>query len=276
MKIAQFYENGQIRLGVVSGQSLQPLDFDGDMTDWIIGNMDVEKSAGSGPAIPLADVELAPPVSRPSKIIAVGLNYLEHADEGKAEVPKSPLVFAKFSNSVAGPSDEIAWSESVTKKVDFEAELAVVIGKKTRNCSEQEAMGSIFGYTCGNDVSARDLQFGDGQWVRGKSLDTFCPIGPWVVTADEIADPQNLHIQSRLNGEVMQDSNTRNMIFPVRFLVSFMSRHFTLFPGDLILTGTPSGVGVFRDPPVFMKDGDEIVVDIESVGQLKNICRVGA
>lgn len=274
MKIAQFRENKRIRLGLISGENIQPLNFDGDMIEFMIKANALDEISASGPATPLSEVELAPPVSRPSKIIAIGLNYLDHADEGKAKVPASPLVFAKFSSSVSGPSDIISWNESVTKKVDFEAELAVVIGQETRNCSEAKALESVFGYTCANDVSARDLQFGDGQWVRGKSLDTFCPVGPWIVLTDEIENPQNLQIQSRLNGEIMQNSNTKNMIFSVTHLVSFMSRHFTLYPGDLILTGTPSGVGVFRQPSVYLKDGDEIVVEIEAIGQLANICRV--
>ena len=274
MKIAQFRENNRARVGLISGENIQPLDFEGDMIEFITKTYSPEEIPASGPAIPLSEVELAAPVSRPGKVIAIGLNYMDHAKEGKAEVPASPLVFAKFSSSVTGPYDTVSWSESITKKVDFEAELAAVIGKETRNCPEEKALESVFGYTCANDVSARDLQFGDGQWVRGKSLDTFCPVGPWIVSADEIEDPQNLQIQSRLNGEVMQYSNTKNMIFPVAFLVSFMSRHFTLFPGDLILTGTPSGVGVFREPSIYMKDGDEIVVEIEAIGQLKNTCRV--
>ncbi len=274
MKIAQFREKNRIRLGLVSGENIQPLDFDGDMIEFMIKSNPLEELPVSGPAIPLAEIELAPPVSRPSKIIAIGLNYLEHADEGKAKVPLSPLVFAKFSNSVIGPSDAICWSEAIAKKVDFEAELAVVIGKETRDCPEDKALEPVFGYTCANDVSARDLQFGDGQWVRGKSLDSFCPLGPWIVSSDEIPDPQNLHIQARLNGRIMQDSNTGHMIFPAAHLVSFLSRHFALFPGDLILTGTPSGVGVFREPSIYMKDGDEIVIEIEKIGVLRNICRV--
>ena len=141
------------------------------------------------------------------------------------------------------------------------------------DCPEGSALEAVFGYTCANDVSARDLQFGDGQWVRGKSLDTFCPLGPWVVTTDEIPDPHSLKIRCWLNGEVMQDSHTGLMIFKIRSLVSFMSRHFTLLPGDIILTGTPHGVGAFREPPVYMKDGDEVVVEIERVGRLVNTCR---
>ncbi len=271
MKIAQFMDKGWIRLGLILDKVLQPINFDGNMMDFLKNGRPVQPI---GPALALSEVKLAPPVSCPSKIIAIGLNYLDHATEGKTKAPKVPLVFAKFSNSIIGAADTITWSENITRKVDFEAELAVVVGEKIRNCPEKKALGAVFGYTCANDVSARDLQFGDGQWVRGKSLDTFCPMGPWIVTSDEIPDPQCLKIESRLNGEVMQSSDTENMIFPVSFLVSFMSRHFTLFPGDLILTGTPSGVGTFREPSVYMKDGDEIVVSIERIGDLKNQCRV--
>lgn len=271
MKIAQYIEKDRIRVGLVEGDFFQPIDFNGGMIEFI-------KSSGQirphGLSMPLAEIRLAPPVSCPSKIIAIGLNYMDHASEGRAEVPKQPLIFSKFSNSIIGSGDTIRWSERITQKVDFEAELAVVIGKPIRNCPEKKALEGVFGYTCANDVSARDLQFGDGQWVRGKSLDTFCPIGPWIVTADDVADPQRLDIRSTLNGKLMQSSNTMHMIFPVAFLVSFLSNHFTLFPGDLILTGTPSGVGVFREPSVYMADGDEIVITIDGIGDLKNRCRV--
>jgi 2-keto-4-pentenoate hydratase/2-oxohepta-3-ene-1,7-dioic acid hydratase in catechol pathway len=271
MKIAQFFVKEKIQVGIILEEVIQPIRFEGDMMGFL-------KNEGSldpyGPALPLSEVKLAPPVSHPSKIIAIGLNYLDHACEGKIEVPKVPLIFSKFSNSIIGSGDTIKWNESITRKVDFEAELAVVVGKKIRNCPEEKALEAVFGYTCANDVSARDLQFGDGQWVRGKSLDTFCPVGPWIVTTDEISDPQCLKIESRLNGEIMQSSSTKNMIFPVYFLVGFLSRHFTLFPGDLILTGTPSGVGTFREPSIYMKNGDEIVVCIEKIGDLKNKCQV--
>jgi 2-keto-4-pentenoate hydratase/2-oxohepta-3-ene-1,7-dioic acid hydratase in catechol pathway len=149
----------------------------------------------------------------------------------------------------------------------------VIIGKRIYGCSEKEAMDAVFGYSCGNDVSARDLQFGDGQWVRGKSLDSFCPVGPCVVTADEVPEPHDLGIRCWLNGRLMQDGHTGLMIFGVPQVVSFLSKHFTLFPGDIILTGTPSGVGAFRDPPVYMKDGDEVVVEIQGVGRLVNTCQ---
>ena len=269
MKIAQFFQNKKLRLGIVQKKELLPLSFAGDFHAWLAAGKPLATTA---PALPINQLKLAAPVNRPGKVIAIGLNYAEHAAEGKRDNPTQPLVFAKFPNSVIGPDDDITWSSKITEKVDFEAELVVVIGEKTSSCRPEEALAKVLGYTCGNDVSARDLQFGDKQWVRGKSLDTFCPLGPWLVTADELKNPQKLAIRSRLNGKIMQESNTADMIFPVTELVSFLSCHFTLEPGDLIMTGTPSGVGVFRDPPIFMQDGDVIEVEIEGVGTLKNCC----
>ncbi len=214
------------------------------------------------------------PIVQPSKIIAIGRNYAEHAREGNRAVPDHPIAFAKFPSAIIGPGEAITWNPALTAQVDFEAELAVVIGKTARYVSQAEALDYVFGYTCANDVSARDLQYGDGQWVRGKSLDTFCPLGPWLVTADEIPDPQNLGIRCLVNGEVMQESNTANMLFSVAYLISFLSQAFTLLPGDVILTGTPEGVGAFRQPPVFLQDQDEVVVEIDYVGRLMNHCRV--
>ena len=271
MKIAQFYEGSRIRLGLTQTHTVIPIDFDGDMIEFIKTNR-VLKLQGSK-AIDLDQVTLAAPVSRPSKVIGIGLNYKDHAEEQKAKVPDLPVIFAKFPNTLIGPKEEIAWDVKVTSKVDFEAELAVVIGSRIQNCDESEALEAVFGYTCANDVSARDLQFRDIQLLRGKSLDTFCPLGPWIVTGDEIPNPNSLKIRSWLNGRLMQDSNTSLMIFSIPVLVSFLSRHFTLLPGDIILTGTPRGVGVFRDPPVFMKGGDEVTVEIERVGRLVNTCR---
>ena len=270
MKIAQYLDNKRIRVGLIESGSLIPIDFDGDMIDFI--------GSGKGPetvgiAVPIDHVRFAPPVSNPSKIIAIGLNYQDHADEGKGEIPEVPLLFAKFPTSIIGHGDEIIWDINVTRKVDFEAELAVIIGKKVYQCTEGEALGAVFGYACANDVSARDLQFGDKQWVRGKSLDTFCPVGPWITTTDEVPNPHSLKIQCWLNDNLMQDSHTSLMIFSVTTLVSFLSRHFTLLPGDIILTGTPSGVGVFRKPSIYMKDGDEVAIEIEGLGRLVNRCR---
>jgi 2-keto-4-pentenoate hydratase/2-oxohepta-3-ene-1,7-dioic acid hydratase in catechol pathway len=222
----------------------------------------------------VSDVRLAPVVSNPYKIIAIGLNYQDHVQESKGTIPESPVLFAKFQNTLIGHGEKIEWDPQITREVDYEAELAVIINQETSNCPEERAMEVIYGYTCANDVSARDLQFGDGQWVRGKSLNTFCPIGPWIVTADEISDPHNLAIRCILNGKIMQNSNTGQMIFKVPFLISFISRHITLSPGDVILTGTPSGVGRFRKPRVLLGDGDEVTVEIESIGQLSNRCRI--
>jgi 2-keto-4-pentenoate hydratase/2-oxohepta-3-ene-1,7-dioic acid hydratase in catechol pathway len=255
----------------VEKDGLHPLDFSGDMIDFMNTGAPVVALSG---CVPLESVSWAPPVTRPTKIIAVGLNYKDHAQESKGAVPSVPLLFAKFPNSLIGHREVISWDRRITNKVDFEAELAVIIGKTTRKCAENEAAANVFGYTCANDVSARDLQFGDGQWVRGKSLDTFCPLGPWVVTADELNDPGSLKIRCILNGQVMQDSSTGLMFFGVAKLVSFCSMHFTLSPGDVILTGTPNGVGAFREPSIYMQDGDEVIVDIEKIGRLVNRCKV--
>ena len=270
MKIAQFHYKHIIRLGLIGENGLTPLDFQGKMIEFI------EKTPICKPLdkpIPLEEVQFAPAVSSPSKIIGIGLNYLDHIQESKGEVPEIPLVFAKFPSSLLAHNDQITWNNRLTGKVDFESELAVIIGRTAHNCKEDEVMDIIFGYTCANDVSARDLQFGDGQWVRGKSLDTFCPLGPWIVTSDEIPDPHSLDIKCWLNGRIMQDSNTDLMIFKLPQLIRFLSENFTLLPGDVILTGTPQGVGTFRDPSVYMKDGDEVAVEIQGLGRLANTCR---
>jgi 2-keto-4-pentenoate hydratase/2-oxohepta-3-ene-1,7-dioic acid hydratase in catechol pathway len=229
---------------------------------------------GTSGGRPLSAVRLAAPIPDPRKIVAIGLNYADHAAEGKVPVPTAPLIFAKFPTTVVGPEDDVVWDRSLTDRVDYEAELGVVVGAPARNVSEAEALDHVFGYTCVNDVSARDLQFGDGQWVRGKSLDTFCPVGPWIVTADEIPDPQALTIQCLVNGETLQDSTTANMFFSVRTIIAYCSRAFTLQPGDLIATGTPAGVGVYKQPPRLLRDGDEMVIRIEGIGDLRNRCRV--
>jgi 2-keto-4-pentenoate hydratase/2-oxohepta-3-ene-1,7-dioic acid hydratase in catechol pathway len=222
---------------------------------------------------PLATADLLAPVPRPGKVVAIGRNYREHAAEEGAEPPPAPLIFAKWPSSVIGQGADIRWDPSLTAQVDYEAELAVVIGRRARRVSTGEALDYVLGYACLNDVSARDLQFGDGQWVRGKSLDTFCPLGPAIVTADEIADPQGLAIRCLVNDEVLQESNTSEMFFSVAEIVSHCSQAFTLDPGDVIATGTPSGVGAFRSPPRFLADGDRVVVEIDGIGRLENVCR---
>jgi 2-keto-4-pentenoate hydratase/2-oxohepta-3-ene-1,7-dioic acid hydratase in catechol pathway len=210
------------------------------------------------------------PLKSPSKIACVGLNYHDHCRETGMAAPERPLIFAKFPSSLVGPGAAIEWPDGLTEQVDWEVELAVVIGRRIRHASEHEALEAIFGYSAANDVSARDLQFADQQWVRAKSIDSFCPLGPVIVTPDEFGDPQDKRLVTRVNGETMQDSTTAEMIFSVGEIVSFLSRACTLETGDLILTGTPWGVGGFRDPPVFLKPGDTVEVEVEGIGVLAN------
>lgn len=209
------------------------------------------------------------PFGQPGKVIAVGLNYKDHASEAKMELPKAPVLFAKWNNCLIANGEMIVIPKGVTQ-VDYEAELAVIIGKQAVRVSEAEALDFVFGYTAMNDVTDREAQAKDGQWVRSKSYDTFGPIGPLVVPASEIGDPHNLKIESRLNGKIMQSSNTNNLIFNIPFLISYISQRITLQPGDVITTGTPHGVGAFLNPPVFMKSGDVIEVEIEKIGVLSN------
>jgi 2-keto-4-pentenoate hydratase/2-oxohepta-3-ene-1,7-dioic acid hydratase in catechol pathway len=222
--------------------------------------------------LPTLGLRLLAPVPRPGKVVAIGRNYRAHAEEQGVDPPVAPLIFAKWPSSVVGPDAGIEWDPALTDQVDYEAELAVVIGRRARRVAEAEALEYVAGYTCLNDVSARDLQFGDGQWVRGKSLDTFCPMGPALVTSDEIPDPQALRIACTVNGRRVQDANTSQMYFSVARIISHCSQAFTLEPGDVIATGTPSGVGVFRDPATFLTAGDLVVVEIERIGRLENAC----
>jgi 2-keto-4-pentenoate hydratase/2-oxohepta-3-ene-1,7-dioic acid hydratase in catechol pathway len=209
------------------------------------------------------------PIDRPQKIVCVGLNYRDHAEEQGTALPERPILFAKWPNTLIGPGEPIVLP-AISQKVDYEAELGVVIGARVRGVSKENALEAVAGYVCLNDVSARDLQFGDGQWVRGKSPDTFCPIGPRLVPAAEISDPQALSIRAILNGQVMQASTTANMVFGVAEIVSFVSQGITLEPGDLIVTGTPAGVGAFRKPQVWLTPGDEITIEIDGVGSITN------
>jgi len=225
---------------------------------------------------PVTELDVLAPVPRPGKVVAIGRNYREHAAEEGAEQPGAPLIFAKFASSVVGPGDDIRWDPALTGQVDYEAELAVIIGTRARRVPVERAVEFVFGYTCLNDVSARDLQFGDGQWTRGKSLDTFCPMGPVLVTADELGDAGDLAIRCTVNGEQRQSARTSDLYFGVAEIVSHCSQAFTLEPGDVIATGTPAGVGAFRTPPVWLADGDEVVVEIERIGRLVSRCRTEA
>jgi 2-keto-4-pentenoate hydratase/2-oxohepta-3-ene-1,7-dioic acid hydratase in catechol pathway len=235
----------------------------------------VAVAAGGAEAVSLAreSVELLAPVPRPGKVIAIGLNYHDHAREQNATLPDEPIIFAKFSTCVVGPGATVEWDPDLTDAVDLEAELGVVIGRTARRVPEADALSYVLGYTCVNDVSARDLQSRDRQFVRAKSLDTFGPMGPALVTADEIPDPGRLAIRSYLNGAVTQDSSTSELIFSVPRLIAHCSRAFTLEPGDVISTGTPAGVLWFRKPPASVHDGDEMVIEIEGIGRLANRCR---
>lgn len=218
---------------------------------------------------PLSEVRLLAPVNRPGKIIAVGLNYRDHAIETKQEIPTSPVIFAKFPSSINGPDSDVVIPGD-DPQVDYEAELGVVIGRTAKTVSETAALEYVAGYLPLNDVSARRWQFADKQWVRGKSCDTFCPTGPWLTTVDEVPNPHALSIRMRVNGKTVQNSNTSNLIFGIPTLIQFISAAITLEPGDIIATGTPDGVGVFRNPPVFLQRGDVMEVDIERLGILRN------
>ncbi|PJF42305.1 MAG: fumarylacetoacetate hydrolase [Candidatus Thermofonsia Clade 1 bacterium] len=233
----------------------------------------IERAYAAGTPLPDSGWRWLPPVPNPSKIIAIGLNYADHCRETGQAVPEKPLIFAKLTSSLIGHDDVIEWDPSITNRVDYEAELAVVIGKQTRLVSEENALAQVFGYTIANDVTARDLQQSDGQWTRAKGMDTFCPLGPWLVSADEIPDPQNLAVRCTVNGELRQNSSTREMIFSVKTLISYLSRVFTLYRGDIILTGTPAGVGNAMQPPRLLSDKASVTVEIEKLGRLENICR---
>ena len=282
MRLARAELDGRPRLGVVVGEDFRPLD----PAISALARDDLAEAAarpevlaalaalalGAQPpdAVPLAGLRLLPPVARPGKIVAIGRNYAEHAAEQGVPLPSAPLVFAKFTSSIIGPGEPITWDARITDAVDFEAELAVVIGRRAKDVTAEDALDHVLGYTCLNDVSARDVQFGDGQWVRGKSLDTFCPIGPWVVTAAELADVQRLAISCTVSGERLQAASTAEMAFGVAALIAYLSRSFVLEPGDVIATGTPPGCGYFREPRRMLRDGDEVVVEIEGIGALRN------
>ncbi|MED4584343.1 fumarylacetoacetate hydrolase family protein [Brevibacillus choshinensis] len=220
------------------------------------------------------ELTLAPTVPTPSKVICVGLNYKKHADECNMAYPATPVLFSKFSNALAGHQEDVPLP-ATSEKVDYEAELVIVIGKQARNVSKEDALSYVYGYCNANDVSARDLQFTSSQWLLGKSCDKFCPIGPYLVSADEVGDPDQLQIRTFVNGEMRQNSNTSDMIFSCPEIISYISHHMTLNPGDVILTGTPEGVitGYPVDQQVWLKDNDVVTVEIEQLGRLTNTFR---
>ena len=256
MKIVRFKADGKTAYGVLEGKS--------------IAVMYGEPFSGigiSGETVALADAQLLAPVAPPS-VIAIGLNYRRHAEESGMGIPDHPQMFLKATSSVIGPDDAIRIPKMAPTEVDYECELCIVIGKAAKHVSEADALDYVLGYTCGNDVSARDCQLKlDAVWARGKSFDTFCPIGPWIETD---LDPDNCDITTRLNGEVVQNSNTSDMVFGCRKLVSWLSQVMTLAPGTIIMTGTPEGVGFARKPAVFLKDGDTVDIEVAGIGALTN------
>ena len=296
MKLAQFRttESSGQRLGALQRERICDVaalaravsDSGGEVATWLLDVADtlsvikrgesaledinalLSNSDSQRPSFALHEIEFLPAV-HPGKILAIGRNYIDHAIEGGAEPPKAPLIFNKLSNSLSAHEAPITLP-AISNAVDYEAELAVVIGREARHVSEADAFDYVFGYTLMNDVTARDLQYGDGQWTRGKGLDSFAPLGPFITTGDEIADVQDLKIEGRLNGAVMQSSNTSKMIFRVPYLISYISQGIRLEPGDVISTGTPDGVGYFRKPPVLLKAGDVFEVEIEKLGALRN------
>ena len=280
MKLCRFYDSRrQAVYGLATKHGMIPLSalLDPQPTDETIMGRLEEVIVAAATAKPEQAIEmptsLLPPVPPPEKVICIGLNYLDHAIETGAKPPTEPIVFSKFNTALIGDGDAIVLP-SLSQEVDYEAELVVVIGRTTRHVAVKDALKCVAGYTCGHDVSARDWQKGrpGGQWLLGKSFDTFGPIGPWLVTTDEIPDPSNLRVRMHLSGEVVQDSTTRQLIFDIPQLISHLSKIMTLKAGDLIFTGTPPGVGMAKTPPRFLRHGDVCTVEIEGIGPLTNPC----
>jgi 2-keto-4-pentenoate hydratase/2-oxohepta-3-ene-1,7-dioic acid hydratase in catechol pathway len=274
MKLATFKADGSERIGVVANEGLIELtDLAPDMTALIAGWPDLKDKVlarvrEGKPHYALKNVQLMAPVPRPQKVMAIGLNYADHIAESGAQTPEKQIWFAKLGHAVNGPNDPIQIPR-VSKAVDWEAELVFVIGKRCRHVTKEDAPGVIFGYACGNDVSVRDWQFHTAQWLVGKSFDTHAPIGPWIVTADEIGDPHDLGIRCLVNGEIKQNSNTSNLVFNCFDQIAYLSQAMTLEPGDMIFTGTPGGVGQSMKPPQFLKAGDTVRVEIDKIGVIE-------
>jgi 2-keto-4-pentenoate hydratase/2-oxohepta-3-ene-1,7-dioic acid hydratase in catechol pathway len=279
MRLVTYELEGSLHPGVMAGDStvvdLGPIGVSSIAELIASGPAMLEKAAKflndapAGAKKPLSSARLVAPIPRPAKLICVGLNYRDHAEETGSEIPEVPTIFNKFATAVIGPGDKIVLPK-VSKAPDYEAEFAFVIGRGGRNIAPEKWQDHVFGYTIVNDVSARDYQRATTQWLMGKTFDTFAPVGPWIVTADEIEDPHALDISMTINGEVLQHSNTKNLIFKIPDLISFLSSVFTLEPGDIVSTGTPSGVGMARTPPRFLRAGDTTVVKIQGIGELKN------
>jgi 2-keto-4-pentenoate hydratase/2-oxohepta-3-ene-1,7-dioic acid hydratase in catechol pathway len=272
MKLVTFSRPGSAsEAGILSGDRVIGLGT--DMLSVIAAG---KMPAPGGPAHELAAVKLLAPIPRPPKLICIGLNYRDHAEETKMAIPTVPTIFNKFTNVVIGPGEPIILPKASTRP-DYEAEFAFVIGPGGRNIPASRAMEHVYGYTMVNDVSARDFQMATSQWLMGKTFDTFAPMGPWLVTADEIADPHALDISleivsSEMGTERLQHSNTRELIFKIPELIEYLSTVVTLEPGDVVSTGTPAGVGFARKPPRYLKPGDEVIIRVEGLGELRNPC----
>jgi 2-keto-4-pentenoate hydratase/2-oxohepta-3-ene-1,7-dioic acid hydratase in catechol pathway len=269
MRLAQVQTSTGSALAVEGDDGWRPLDLDHADLVALLQHGGGEVPAPAADAAPLVDPRLLAPL-RPGKIVAIGLNYLDHVRESGVEPPPRPLVFAKFPSTVIGPEQEIVLNPAVAERVDWEGELAVIVGRPLTKATPEQALEAVFGYTIANDVSARDVQFADGQWIRGKNLDSFCPLGPVVVSADEVPDPQDLRLRTTVNGETVQDASTSLMIFKIAELLSFCSHSFTLEPGDAMLTGTPWGCGEFMDPRRSLAHGDVVEVSVSGIGSLRN------
>jgi 2-keto-4-pentenoate hydratase/2-oxohepta-3-ene-1,7-dioic acid hydratase in catechol pathway len=280
MKLATFEVAGILHVGAVVGDGMVDLSAAGfpcRMIDLIatwpgVAAQVRELVATAAPQFQLSQVHLHAPVPNPQKILAIGLNYADHIAESGQGTPEKQIWFSKLPNAVNGPYDPIQIPKA-SSAIDYEAELVVVIGKRCRHVSKADAASVVFGYTAGNDVSVRDWQFHTAQWIVGKSFDTHAPIGPWIVTADEIGDPHALGIRCRVNGELRQNSNTRNLVFNVYDQIAYLSEAMTLLPGDMIFTGTPGGVGMAMKPPSFLKAGDVVRVEIDRIGALEATMR---
>src|SRR4051794_39902629 len=279
MRLLTFEADGKVRPGVLlETNGIFDLSTAGfpSMLDVIEANSgdlrNLQKllpEASADTAYSLGTVKLLAPIPKPRKLICVGLNYRDHATETGSEIPEVPTIFNKFATAVIAPGENIILPR-VSKTPDYEAEFAFIVGRGGRHISAESWKDHVFGYTIVNDVSARDYQRATTQWLMGKTFDTFAPMGPWIVTADSIPDPHNLDIRLEINGETLQDSNTRELIFKIPDLIAFLSSVFTLEPGDIVSTGTPSGVGVARNPPRFLQPGDDVAVKIPAIGELRN------
>lgn len=278
MKIANYEQNGTTRIGIVRGETLIDTGFVGSMID-LVARWDELRPAFEAPddsaAVPLAEVRLTAPVTRPGKIFAIGLNYADHIAESKMETPQRQVWFTKAQTSINGPFDPILIAKN-TFTADYEVELVAVIGKRGKHIAAADAAAHVFGYCVGNDVTERMWQHAGPQWSLGKSFDTHAPIGPWITTADDIADPHALDLRCLVNGELRQSSNTANLVFDLWQQIEHLSAAMTLEPGDLIFTGTPGGVGAAMDPRQFLKAGDVVRCEIDGLGAIEGIMEAEA